>query len=145
MACYFVGGPLNPSNVFAFVAALRLVQDPINRMPDVIGATIQVRVSFSRITEFLDAPELQDIPYGRKLCGEHDQYSILIKSASFSWENNSDKPTLKDIDLEVKSGEKVAICGEVGSGKSTLLGAVLGDVSTTEGKVCLYPICCQIV
>jgi ABC-type transport system involved in cytochrome bd biosynthesis fused ATPase/permease subunit len=65
---------------------------------------------------------------------------VLIRSGNFSWENNSDRPSLRNIDLEVKSGEKVAICGEVGSGKSTLLGAIFGDVPRTEGKVCLYTI-----
>jgi ABC-type multidrug transport system fused ATPase/permease subunit len=136
-ACWFLGIPLDASNVFAFVAALRLVQDPINRMPDVIGAVIQARASLSRIAEFLGTPELQDVPRGRERSGEHGQCSVLIRSGSFSWENNSDRPSLRNIDLEVKSGEKVAICGEVGSGKSTLLGAILGDVPRTDGKVCL--------
>uniref|UniRef100_A0ACD5V5X7 Uncharacterized protein n=1 Tax=Avena sativa TaxID=4498 RepID=A0ACD5V5X7_AVESA len=131
-ACCFLGIPLDAGNVFAFVAALRLVQDPINRMPDVIGAVIQARASLSRIAEFLGAPELQDVPRGRKVSGEH---SILIKSGSFSWENNSDRGSLKNIDLELKSGEKVAICREVGSGKSTLLGAILGDVPVIDGKI----------
>ena len=40
-------------------------------------------------------------------------------------ENSLDNPSLRDIDLEVKSGEKVDMCVEVASGKSTLLGAKL--------------------
>ncbi|KAM0904662.1 hypothetical protein ACQ4PT_017872 [Festuca glaucescens] len=134
MACWFLGIPLDASNVFAFVAALRLVQDPINRMPDVIGAIIQGRASLSRIAEFLGAPELQ-VRHGRERSSEHGQCYVLIRSGSFSWENNSDRPSLRNIDLEVKSGEKVAICGEVGSGKSTLLGAIFGDVPRTEGEI----------
>ncbi|XP_051213383.1 ABC transporter C family member 10 isoform X2 [Lolium perenne] len=134
-ACWFLRIPLDANNVFAFVAALRLVQDPINRMPDVIGAIIQGRASLSRIAEFLGVPELQDVRHGQERSGEHGQCYVLIRSGNFSWENNSDRPSLRNIDLEVKSGEKVAICGEVGSGKSTLLGAIFGDVPRTEGKI----------
>ncbi|KAK1677635.1 hypothetical protein QYE76_038483 [Lolium multiflorum] len=75
--CWFLGIPLDASNVFAFVAALRLVQDPINRMPDVIGAIIQGRASLSRIAEFLGAPELQDVRRGRERYGEHDVAAML--------------------------------------------------------------------
>lgn len=46
------------------------------------------------------------------------------------------KPALRNIDLMVKVGEKVAICGEVGSGKSSLLAAILGELSADiEGVV----------
>ncbi|GJN32169.1 hypothetical protein PR202_gb20651 [Eleusine coracana subsp. coracana] len=53
IACYFLGVPLDPSNVFTFVAAQHLVQDPINHIPNVIGSVIQARVAYSQISEFL--------------------------------------------------------------------------------------------
>ena len=56
-ACYFLRIPLNAGNVFTFVAALRLVQDPIRMIPDVIGVVIQAKVAFARIVKFLEAPE----------------------------------------------------------------------------------------
>lgn len=36
--------------------------------------------------------------------------------------------TLKDIDLNVRTGEFLCIVGEIGSGKSSLLSSVIGDL-----------------
>ncbi|CAL9099661.1 unnamed protein product [Musa textilis] len=132
--CYFLHIPLNPSNVFTFVATLRLVQDPVRQIPDVIGVVIQAKVAFARIAMFLDAPELQSNQV-RKLSQANVEHPVVIEAGSFSWEENTLKPTLRGLNLVVKDKEKVAICGEVGSGKSTLLAAILREVPKTEGMI----------
>ncbi|GMY07387.1 ABC transporter C family member 10-like [Fagus crenata] len=137
-ACYFLKVPLHANNVFTFVATLRLVQDPVRSIPDIIGVVIQAKVAFERILKFLEAPELQSENVRRKTNMESVNDAIVIKSANFSWEENSSKPTLKNINLEIRPGEKVAICGEVGSGKSTLLAAILGEVPTIQGTIQAY-------
>ncbi|KAJ7969846.1 ABC transporter C family member 10-like [Quillaja saponaria] len=134
-ACYFLKVPLHANNVFTFLATLRLVQDPIRTIPDVIGAVIQAKVSFARILKFLDAPELESRSARRSCISKSVKASTFFKSANFSWDENSSKPTLANINLEVRPGENVAICGEVGSGKSTLLAAILGDVPNTQGSI----------
>ncbi|XP_072990154.1 ABC transporter C family member 10 isoform X1 [Typha latifolia] len=137
LTCYFLQIPLYPSNVFTFIATLRLVQDPVRSIPDVIGAFIQAKVAFGRVIKFLDAAELEN-RHVRDRRSMDVKYPIMIKSASFSWEGNPSKPTLCNINLELKPGEKVAICGEVGAGKTTLLAAILGEVPkiTGETQIC---------
>jgi len=133
LTCYLLKIPLDASNVFTTVATLRLVQDPVRSIPIVISVWIQAKVAFTRISKFLDAPELNG--KGRNKYRLDINYPIALNSCGFSWDENSSKPTLKDINLVVKAGEKIAICGEVGSGKSTLLAAVLGEVPQTEGMI----------
>lgn len=138
-ACYFLNVPLHANNVFTFVATLRLVQDPIRTIPDVIGVVIQAKVAFTRILKFLEAPELQNANVRKRFSNDNMRGSISIKSANFSWEDSDvSKPTLRNINLEVRPGQKVAICGEVGSGKSTLLAAILREVPNTQGTVRFY-------
>ncbi|XP_026453843.1 ABC transporter C family member 10-like isoform X1 [Papaver somniferum] len=136
-ACYFLKVPLNPSNVFTFIATLRIVQDPIRLFPDLIGVVIQAKVSFERIEKFLAAPELETDKVRHKGNDEEQlKNSIFIETGNFSWEESLVvKYTLRNINLEVKPGEKVAICGEVGAGKSTLLAAILGEVPNIKGTI----------
>ncbi|RDX92677.1 ABC transporter C family member 10, partial [Mucuna pruriens] len=136
--CYFLKIPLHANNVFTFVAALRIVQEPITTIPDVIGVVIQAKVAFTRIIKFLEAPELQSKNFRNKCFVNNLNDSILIRHADFSWEDSVLKPTLRNINLEVRHGQKVAICGEVGSGKSTLLSLILGEVPITKGTIEVY-------
>ncbi|KAK1377135.1 ABC-type xenobiotic transporter [Heracleum sosnowskyi] len=115
---------------------VRIIQEPIRRLPEVAGIFIESKVALTRIVKFLEEPEFQK----RSAKGQckYIEKSILIKEATFSWHISSSQATLENIDLNVKPGVKVAICGEVGSGKSTLLAAILGEVSSTTGTVQVY-------
>ena len=138
LACYFLKVPLHASNVFTIVATLRLIQEPISSIPDVIAVIVEAKVAFSRIVNFLEAPELHRENFKKKCFNDNLKGSISIKCSDFSWEGNASKPTLRNISMEVRHGQKVAICGEVGSGKSTLIATILGEVSKTKGTVNLY-------
>ncbi|KAK9663648.1 hypothetical protein RND81_O264700 [Saponaria officinalis] len=137
-ACYLLGVPLNASNVFTFLATLRLLQDPIVAISDLSGVVIQATVAFSRIARFLEASELQVGEARKKNSNSSISHAICMNSANISWELNQSKPTLRNISLEVQPGAKIAICGEVSSGKSTLLAAILGEVPYKEGTVEVY-------
>ncbi len=60
--------------------------------------------------------------------------NIKINSLAFSYEEGS-KLILKDIDIEVHSGEFVCILGQSGCGKSTLLRLLAGLEKPTTGEL----------
>ncbi len=61
---------------------------------------------------------------------------LTIKNLKKVYETDSEKLTvLKDLNLTVEEGSKIAIVGESGSGKSTLLNIIAGIDSVTSGTV----------
>ncbi|KAL8196266.1 hypothetical protein R6Q57_025266 [Mikania cordata] len=130
--CYLIGIPLDASNVFTFLATIRIIQEPIRVISDVAAVFIEARVALTRIIKFLEAPELQK---ERKNLVNSGGQALVIKAEVISWNIDSSKPTLTDVNVEISTGEKVAICGEVGSGKSTLISAILGEVPNIKGAI----------
>ncbi len=57
---------------------------------------------------------------------------VSLQDLSFSYSDG--QPVLKNLDLEVKNGEWLAICGASGAGKSTLIEVLKGDLLPTSGR-----------
>jgi ABC-type multidrug transport system fused ATPase/permease subunit len=79
-----------------------------------------------------DIPYMQEFFYLDELECEPSGDDISVKSGDINIENvdfaypNSEREVLKDINLSIKNGEKVAIVGENGSGKSKLINLLCG-------------------
>ncbi len=58
--------------------------------------------------------------------GEHEVKKPLIELAGYSYSYPDGTEALKDIDLQVACGEKLAIVGENGAGKTTLVSCLMG-------------------
>lgn len=59
--------------------------------------------------------------------------SIELREVTFAYDGK--KTILKDFNLMVKAGEKVAITGETGSGKSTLANILMGLYPISKGEI----------
>jgi nitrate/nitrite transport system ATP-binding protein len=72
----------------------------------------------------------------KKAAGIADQNSIEINNVSVSFKTpNGIYTAVKEISLEVKKGEIIALIGHSGCGKSTLMGTISGMVKPTTGEV----------
>ncbi|XP_013718236.2 ABC transporter C family member 8 isoform X1 [Brassica napus] len=126
--------PLNASTIFTVLATLRVMSEPVRVIPEAISAIIQVNVSFDRINNFLLDDELKIDEIERRGV-EKSGTAVDIQAGNFSWDPETKHPTLRNINLEIKNGQKVAVCGPVGAGKSSLLHAVLGEIPKVSGTV----------
>lgn len=60
---------------------------------------------------------------------------ILINDLAFAYPDAPDKLIIKDINLEIESGEFVCLLGQSGCGKSTLLKLLAGLQKPSEGEI----------
>lgn len=76
---------------------------------------------------------------------------LEIKNFSFQYRGEKNFFALRDIELTILKGQKVAVIGESGSGKSTLAYSILGlipeEEMILEGEINFYPVksCCSEV
>ena len=89
--------------------------------------------SAERIYEIL--VEEPDLKNPEKPIEEVEDGSIEFEDVSFSYIGNKKKECLKNISLEIKSGETVGIIGGIGSGKSTLISLIPRLYDATEGNI----------
>ncbi|HZL85694.1 MAG TPA: ABC transporter ATP-binding protein [Candidatus Krumholzibacteria bacterium] len=127
-----VRGAISIGDFVAFNAYLTRLTWPMISIGWVMNLLERGAASMSRINTILHTvPTLVDpeipAPVG-PMRGE-----IALQHASFSY--RPDTPVLHDIDLEVRSGETVALVGPTGAGKSTLLALVARLYDTTSGVV----------
>ncbi|KAH9113161.1 hypothetical protein AeMF1_012600 [Aphanomyces euteiches] len=128
--------PLTASKVFTSLALFRLIQSPINEIPQNFTTVVEAFVSLKRIMTFLRQPDRRPRPPSRisldKSC------IISMEGGFFAWGDHDATPTLKNICLTISRGELVVIHGRVGSGKSSLCLAILGEMIQTQGTTALH-------
>ncbi|KAL6644155.1 hypothetical protein ACP70R_018921 [Stipagrostis hirtigluma subsp. patula] len=133
-SCILMGIPLTAGTVLSALATFRMLQDAIFTLPDLLSVFAQGKVSADRVAKYLQEEELKSDAVTEVSKNDTD-YDVEIDHGIFSWELDTTSPTLSDVELKVKRGMKVAICGMVGSGKSSLLSCILGEMPKLDGTV----------
>ncbi|KAG5546694.1 hypothetical protein RHGRI_018761 [Rhododendron griersonianum] len=132
--CMLLGIPLESGKILSALATFTILQQPIYNLPDTISMIAQTKVSLDRIASFLRLDDLPSDVIEMLPIGSSDTV-IEVVDGNFSWDVSSSNPTLKDININVSRGMRVAICGTVGSGKSSLLSCILGEVPKISGTI----------
>ncbi|KAI3966073.1 hypothetical protein MKW92_040610, partial [Papaver armeniacum] len=133
-ACMLMGIPLESGKILSALATFRILQEPIYNLPDTISMVAQAKVSLDRIASFLRLGDLED-NIVQKLPRSASGIALEIENGNFSWDLSLSTPTLRDLNIQVNHGMKVAVCGTVGSGKSSLLSCILGEIPKVSGTV----------
>ncbi len=76
------------------------------------------------------------MPEDEKAPSPHDFETLSLRNISFTYEG-AEKPTLKNISLDIKRGDKIAIVGHNGAGKTTLVKLLMRLYDVTEGEITL--------
>ncbi len=89
--------------------------------------------SARRICEVLE--EKADLHNPEEPIMEVRDGSITFDHVSFSYKREASDPVLKDINLDIRSGETIGIIGGTGSAKSSLVNLISRLYDVTEGKL----------
>lgn len=122
---------LGPEQLIAFLAvALRLLS-PLKSVANYPAVMAGAVAAADRVYEVLDiGPGERDLP------GETEavfKEQIEYRGVSFAYD--PDAPVLRDVDLEVRRGQVVAIVGPSGAGKTTLLDLLPRFYEPTRGEI----------
>lgn len=120
---------LSAGEFMSFVGSLALFMDPVRRFSKANTKLNQARAAADRIFALLKEPE--EIDEGKIELKEFKD-KIEFKNVTFAYGKES---VIKDFNLVINKGEKVALVGLSGSGKSTLVSLLLRLYNIENGEI----------
>jgi ATP-binding cassette subfamily C protein len=126
-----ISGIIELGVITAFIAYVSQFYGPINNLSNVLPFIQQSLTSAERIREVLETkPQITnpENPKRPKMPAE-----IVFDHVYFGYDPHF--PVIKNVNLVIKPGEKVAIVGKSGSGKSTIAKLLLRFYDVNEGGI----------
>jgi ATP-binding cassette subfamily B protein len=128
-------GDMTPGRVLAFAFLVTLFVGPVQMGTQILTDAQNAIASWRRTIGILETPaDLVDPgPDGEVL--PRGPVDVVFDDVTFAYPGGP--PVLRDIDLRIDPGTRVAIVGETGSGKSTFAKLLTRLMDPTEGAVLL--------
>ncbi len=135
-----VGAILTMNNVIdfgvivAFMLYVRLFTQPLSTIAQSASTLQSCAAASERIFEFLDEEEMDnESNITKKLKSNEVKGNIEFKHVKFGYD--IDKCIIKDFNVAVKSGEKIAIVGPTGAGKTTMVNLLMKFYEINDGEI----------
>ncbi|MEN8704484.1 MAG: ABC transporter ATP-binding protein [Polaribacter sp.] len=127
----YINGEIQSGVIIEFIMYVNILTWPVAVVGWVTSMVQQAEASQARINEFLnETPEINNSNNNKTdILGK-----ITFKNVSFTYDDTN-ITALKSINLDVKSGETLAILGKTGSGKSTIIELITRLYDVTEGTI----------
>lgn len=126
---FVITGKTSPGSFFSFIAAIIMMYTPLRRLSRVHNNFQQARTVIERIKDVVLVRTEREDGIEKESKGH-----IIFENVGFKYPA-SENYALKDINLEIRSGEIVALVGYSGAGKSTLVDLIAGYWYPSEGHV----------
>lgn len=128
-----IKGKITFGEMTMYIMIFRQGQSIFANLLSSIGGMYEDNLYLSNLYDFLEQ-KVESVD-GNKNEGVNNE-GIIFENVSFSYPN-SNKKALKNINLQIKPGEKLAIVGGNGSGKTTLIKLLTKLYEPDEGRILL--------
>lgn len=125
-----LGEPLTVAIVIMFLTTTKQFSRPINEIAQLYSSLLSALAGAERVFAILDE-EIEDFS-GKIELGDING-RIYFNHMCFGYKK--DTPVLKDFDVEVYSGHKIALVGATGSGKTTIVNLLLRFYDLDSGRI----------
>ena len=127
-----VAGSITVGGLSAFLSYANQYTKPFNEISGVITEFQNALVCAERIFALIEEPTEE--PDASDACVlDHAEGIVKANAVAFSYV--ADRPLIKCLDLDVKSGERVAIVGPTGCGKTTLINLLMRFYDVNAGSI----------
>ena len=127
-------GQLSIGALVAFFATAAVIASPVEFSGMLLAMALTAKTAVDRHYEVMDSENTITSPPEPHRPGTLAG-ALRFNHATFAFEDAPDKPILKDINLEVRPGETMALVGITGSGKSALIQLVPRLYDVTAGSI----------
>jgi len=128
-----IDGSMTLGTLVAFLLYLDWFFQPIINLSNVYNLLQSALAALAKLFELMDEPVvIDDSPDARDL---PVPVRGVVTAEGVSFEYIQGEPTLTDINIEVASGERMAIVGETGSGKSTMAKLIMRFYDPGSGSI----------
>ncbi len=131
---FAIEGIISVGTIQAFIVYSKQFTRPINEIANQYAQLQSAIAGAERVFEIMDA-EPEDIGGNEPFEIENVKGDLNFKDVKFSYVEG--EPVLKDFDLWVKSGQKIAIVGATGSGKTTVINLLTRFYDIDGGEILL--------
>ncbi|APR01976.1 ABC-type bacteriocin transporter family protein [Clostridium botulinum] len=126
-------GVMSIGQLISFNALLAYFLDPIENIINLQPQLQTAVVAGERLGEILDLDLEKSIDEEKKIKAKSLLGNIELKNVDFRY--GTRKLILKDINMNIKPGEKIALVGESGSGKTTLAKLLMNFYQCEKGEI----------
>lgn len=129
-------GSLTIGGLVAFYSYLGRLFDPVNAAVDIYSRLNRLRSSIRRVLEIVERHVAVTNEPGCVPIPPSIRSNIEILDVCFSYSADCSY-ALKNINLRIRAGEKIAFVGASGSGKSTITKLIARLYDVSQGKICI--------
>ena len=116
--------------VVTVILFARRLSAPLEQVAFGLGYVQQVKSAAKRVFTLLDLPEEQD-PEGK--AEPQVRGRVELRHVDFSYD--PEKPLIRDLNMDIRPGQKVAIVGPTGAGKTTIVNLLMRFYDISAGQI----------